>query len=48
LVSLLEGVAWQRKVFSGGWIDGSGVPYPVVSPSTGEQLATMGQATPPT
>jgi benzaldehyde dehydrogenase (NAD) len=44
-MSLLEGSAWHGKIFSGGWTDGSGEPYPVVSPSTGEQLATMGLAT---
>ena len=44
--SLLDGAFWQGKIYSGGWIDGSGEPYPVVSPSTGEQLATMGLATP--
>ena len=45
-MSLLDGSAWQGKVFSGGWTDGSGETYPVVSPSTGEQLAVMGRATP--
>jgi benzaldehyde dehydrogenase (NAD) len=45
-VSLLDGTAWQGKVFSGGWTGGSGESYPVVSPSTGEQLALMGRATP--
>jgi benzaldehyde dehydrogenase (NAD) len=44
-VSLLDGSAWQGKVFSGGWTGGSGESYPVVSPSTGEQLAVMGRAT---
>src|SRR4051794_27577451 len=44
-MSLLDGSAWQGKVYSGGWTDGAGEPYPVVSPSTGEQLATMGRAT---
>jgi len=45
-VALLEGSAWQGQIYSGGWAAGSGDPYPVVSPSTGEQLATMGRATP--
>ncbi|MGZ4590792.1 MAG: benzaldehyde dehydrogenase [Actinomycetes bacterium] len=44
-MSLLEGSAWQGKIYSQGWVDGSGDPYPVVSPSTGEQLASMGMAT---
>src|SRR3954471_5318715 len=42
---LLEGRAWQGKIYSTGWVDGSGEPYPVVSPATGEQLAAMGAAT---
>jgi benzaldehyde dehydrogenase (NAD) len=45
-MSLLDGSAWQGKVYSDGWVEGSADPYPVVSPSTGEQLATMGSATP--
>jgi benzaldehyde dehydrogenase (NAD) len=44
-MSLLDGTAWQGKIWCSGWADGSGEPYPVVSPSTGQQLATMGQAT---
>ena len=42
---LLDDASWQRKIYSDGWVDGSGQPYPVVSPSTGEQLGTMGRAT---
>ena len=38
---LLDGDAWQGKVFSGGWTDGSGPSYDVVSPSTGETLAPV-------
>jgi benzaldehyde dehydrogenase (NAD) len=44
-VPLLDDASWQRKIYSDGWVDGSGQPYPVVSPSTGEQLGTMGRAT---
>ena len=43
---LLDDATWQSKIYSSGWVDGSGEPYPVVSPSTGEQLGTMGRATP--
>src|SRR4051795_6943421 len=42
---LLDGSAWHGKIYSTGWVDGSGESYPVVSPATGEQLATMGAAT---
>jgi benzaldehyde dehydrogenase (NAD) len=44
-VPLLDSATWDSKIYSSGWVDGSGEPYPVVSPSTGEQLGTMGLAT---
>jgi benzaldehyde dehydrogenase (NAD) len=43
-VPLLDSATWDSKIYSSGWVDGSGEPYPVVSPSTGEQLGTMGLA----
>jgi benzaldehyde dehydrogenase (NAD) len=45
-MSLLDGPDWQGRIYSGGWIDGTGGTRPVVSPSTGEQLATIGVASP--
>jgi benzaldehyde dehydrogenase (NAD) len=45
-VPLLDGDAWQGKIYSGGWADGSGESYDVVSPSTGETLGRSGLATP--
>src|SRR3954451_21525782 len=42
---LLEGRAWQGKIYSTGWVDGSGESYPVVSPATGETLGQSGLAT---
>src|SRR4029078_5463356 len=44
-MALLDGVAWEGKVFRGGaWTDGRGGTYPVVEPATGNELGTMGQA----
>src|SRR5690349_11471588 len=44
-MALLDGVAWEGKVFNGGaWTDGRGGTYPVVEPATGNELGTMGQA----
>src|SRR4029077_88107 len=44
-MALLQGVAWEGKVFKGAaWTDGVGVTYPVVEPATGNELGTMGQA----
>jgi benzaldehyde dehydrogenase (NAD) len=43
---LLEDSQWHGKIYSGGWTTGAGEPYAVVSPSTGEQLAVSGRATP--
>jgi benzaldehyde dehydrogenase (NAD) len=44
-MTLLDGTTWQGSIYSNGWVEGGGEPYAVVSPSTGEQLATMGLAT---
>ena len=38
---LLDGDGWQGRIYSGGWTDGSGEPYDVVSPSTGETLGAV-------
>jgi benzaldehyde dehydrogenase (NAD) len=43
---LLDGDGWQGRIYSGGWTDGSGEPFDVVSPSTGETLGRSGRATP--
>ena len=44
-MALLDGVAWEGKVFKGGtWADGRGGTYAVVEPATGKELGTMGQA----
>jgi len=45
-VPLLDGDGWQGRIYSGGWVDGSGEAYDVVSPSTGERLGQSGLATP--
>ena len=44
-MTLLDGVAWESKVFKGGaWTDGRGGTYAVVEPATGNEIGTMGQA----
>jgi len=46
-MGLLDTIDWQGKIFKGGeWVPGRGGEYPVVEPATGEQLGTMGQASP--
>jgi benzaldehyde dehydrogenase (NAD) len=42
---LLDGDGWNGKIYSGGWTDGLGEPFDVVSPSTGETLGRSGLAT---
>jgi benzaldehyde dehydrogenase (NAD) len=37
-MSLLEKSAWQGKIFSNGWVSGSGGEYPVTEPATGGVL----------
>ncbi len=45
-MALLESGVWQGKIFSNGWVAGSGGTYPVVEPATGGQLGTLGAAAP--
>ncbi|GAA0302621.1 benzaldehyde dehydrogenase [Kineococcus aurantiacus] len=41
---LLEPRTWQGKVYSGGWVTGSGGEYDAVEPATGKVLAAVGAA----
>ena len=45
-MSLLEAGTWQGKIYSNGWIPGSGGEYPIKEPATGGNLGTLGAATP--
>src|SRR5690242_2049637 len=42
---LLDGDGWHGRIYSGGWTEGSGEPFDVLSPSTGETLGRSGLAT---
>ena len=42
----LLGSDWQGRIYSGGWIDGTGGTRDVVSPSTGEVIGSIGMASP--
>ncbi|WP_326836128.1 aldehyde dehydrogenase family protein [Amycolatopsis rhabdoformis] len=41
---LLDAVRWQGRIFSGGWVRGSGGEYDSVEPATGHVLARVGAA----
>ncbi|HET7899758.1 MAG TPA: aldehyde dehydrogenase family protein, partial [Candidatus Nanopelagicales bacterium] len=42
----LLGSDWHGRIYSGGWIDGTGGARDVVSPSTGEVIGSIGVASP--
>ena len=44
-MSFLDPTTWQGKVYSGGWVPGSGGTYDAVEPATGQKLASVGAAT---
>lgn len=44
-MSLMKTAIWDKKVFTGQWVDGSGVPFQVVEPATGQTLGHVGTAT---
>jgi len=45
-MGLLDSGSWHGKIYSNGWVDGSGGDYPVTEPATGAELGRIGRATP--
>jgi len=45
-MNLLEETTWQGRIYSGGWMPGSGGEYDATEPATGRNLAAVGAATP--
>src|SRR5215212_1830860 len=45
-MGLLDDGAWQGKLWTGEWSDGTGGTYSAVEPATGETLGEVGKATP--
>jgi benzaldehyde dehydrogenase (NAD) len=46
MTELLGSGMWAGKIYSGGWVDGSGGNYASVAPATGERLGDVGAAGP--
>jgi len=46
MAELLATGDWVGKIYSGGWVAGSGGSYPAVEPATGQHLADVGAAGP--
>jgi benzaldehyde dehydrogenase (NAD) len=44
-MGFLDRSVWEGKIYSGGWVPGSGGEYPAVEPATGRELARVGAAT---
>ena len=44
-MAFLEQSTWEGKIYSGGWITGSGGEYDAIEPATGKTLARVGAAT---
>lgn len=44
-MSLLDRSTWEGKIYSSGWVAGSGGEYAAVEPATGDTLAQVGAAT---
>ena len=43
-MSLLHRNIWQGRVYSVGWVTGTGATYDAVEPATGNRLARVGAA----
>ena len=46
MTSLMTEPVWESKIFAGEWIAGGAADRIVVEPATGNQLSTVGMATP--
>src|SRR5580693_1551378 len=46
VMALMDEAVWRGKIYSGGWVDGSGGDAPVTEPATGAELGRTGIATP--
>ena len=44
-MSLIKATVWDGKIYSGGWVPGSGGTYAVTEPATGAELGRLGTAT---
>lgn len=44
--SLLDDSRWHERIFSGGWVAGTGDVLSITEPATGTQLGAIGSATP--
>ena len=44
-MSFLDSTTWTDKIYSGGWVAGSGGSYDAVEPATGQRLGSVGAAT---
>ncbi len=45
-MALLDSTDWQGRIFSGGWVQGSGEAYDSTEPATGKTLGRVGAAAP--
>lgn len=45
-MEFLDRTHWEGRIYSGGWVPGSGGEYTAVEPATGRELARVGAATP--
>jgi benzaldehyde dehydrogenase (NAD) len=45
-MTFMDPSTWQGRIYSGGWVQGSGGEYDAVEPATGNALARVGAATP--
>ena len=43
-MGLLDRSTWEGKIWSGGWVAGSGGEYAAIEPATGKELARVGAA----